>query len=114
MGLRLLSIHANGGYDVVELDERGNEGAYVEFVGYAVSPLELDALVERHTAEGVAVADFRSPKKLALAEQARGALQYNQALHMQSIAVGGVEREAMVKARLYLESCVKQAMECSC
>ena len=113
MGL-LLSIHANGGYDVVQLDEEGCEGPYVEFVGYALSPYELTEIKRKFLDQGAIVEDHRSPEKLALADAAQEALERSCELMAHAVRYGGVEPEAIAKARRYADRLQSLATEESC
>lgn len=113
MGLKL-NIHANGGYDVVATDEKGEEGEMREFVGYALTPLELESLSKKFSEEGAVVTDFRSPKKKALAIKAQAAVEAARDLILMAGSTPGIEPEAIAKAKKYATECVRLATEESC
>ena len=104
-----LSIHANGGYDVVLIDG-DEEGEMIEYAGFAQCSLQLAMLMKQHDS----VADYRSEAKRALAQKAQDALEAFNSLLTHAIEYGGVEPEAVAKARIYAISCAREAMETSC
>jgi len=108
MGQRL-SIHANGGYDIVEVE--GDKERIVEFDAFASCPLKLAQLAARHLSVGHEVDDYRSPEKLALARVAETAMAHAIAMVALAEVSPGVEPEAVTKAKLYALACAKIAME---
>lgn len=110
-----LSIHANGGYDVVDLEEDGAvEGKFVEFVGFSLDPFSLFEVEKRFSQEGASVTDYRSPRKRALASEALAAVEAARMLVEYSMEHGGVEPEAVARAKDYATLCLKRATEENC
>lgn len=113
MGL-VLSIHAHGGYDVAVKDDDGEEGDLIEFSDVSLTPYELEAIAKRFKSEGAIVVDYRSTAKLFLANTALAAVEAANALITYSNEHGGVEPEAIEKAKQYAIKCMKLAHEESC
>jgi hypothetical protein len=114
MGVRL-SIHANGGYDVVNFDETNlEEGDYLEFVSYSLDPITLFEIEKKFTAAGAVISDYRSIHKIALACAARAAVAAARELIEYAYTHVGVEPEAIAKAKLYANECLKLATEECC
>lgn len=110
----MLNIHANGGYDVVSVDEDGEEGEYVEFVGFSLDPLSLDQITSKFVEQGAIIVDHRSQEKRDLAAEAKRAVETARDLILYAASNPGVEREAVGKARDYANLCVRRATEASC
>ncbi len=85
-----------------------------EFVGFALDPIELDTIAARFREEGYDVTDFRSPEKLELARLALQAVEAAEALIRYAAEHPGVEPEALAKAELYANQCMRKATEHSC
>ena len=113
MGLKL-SIHANGGYDVVATGEEGEECETREFVGFALTPWELASVEKKFAEQGAIITDFRSPKKLELARRANAAVEAARDLVYLAETMPGVEPEAIAKAKKYANECLRLATEESC
>lgn len=108
-----LCIHANGGFDVVQMMKGGIEGDMVEFSRVALDPFELEEKAERFKAAGGEVLDFRTPEKLALFAEAKAAGQLLREM-VEASAAGGVDPEAIARCKLYVVAKVRAATEISC
>jgi len=109
---RRLNVHANGGYDVTDMV--GGKEVVVEFTEFALNPVELEKLLKIHRDLGHEVYDHRSAEKLALADQAREAIESMWEMYASQSLGAHVEKEALERAACYAHQTMQKAVESAC